>query len=318
MTRKSQHIIAFAVLVTVVLVYTFYPRIEDGTWQVPIAAHPSPPSIPPSLTHAPSTPGGKNDLPKLPELDHGQNPEVPSNGPAKLPDTQKSPDGVVSIAVPSSTPVTCVKYEQLQKSKQQPWSKGWRKFPYSRPPKECRTFNLPSMEKLIEKMKGVIKDPDLSRLFENSFPNTLDTMIKWRGYANKKDPETGEEKATDEELTYVITGDIDAMWLRDSASQVYSYISLLEPSKDPDSLASLWRGLINAHARYITISPYCHSFQPPPESGVPVTRNGAYSQNHPNPPYDPQLVFDCKWELDSLASFLQISVAYYEKTNGML
>jgi uncharacterized protein len=45
--------------------------------------------------------------------------------------------------------------------------------------------------------------------------------------------------------------------------------------------------------------------------------NGAYHHNHPNPSYDPKLVFDCKWELDSLASFLQISAAYYEKTGDL-
>lgn len=173
------------------------------------------------------------------------------------------------------------------------------------------------MEKLIERMKGIIKDPDLFRLFENSYPNTLDTMIKWRGYATMIDPVSKIETITDEELSYVITGDIDAMWLRDSASQVYSYLPLLEASSDPDSLASLWRGLINIHSRYIIISPYCHSFQPPPESGVPPTTNGAYRNNHPNPPYDPLLVFDCKWELDSLASFLQISTAYYQRTNDL-
>jgi len=219
---------------------------------------------------------------------------------------------------PSHSPAAeCMGYESLQRSRQKPWSEGSRQFPYSRPAPECRTFNLPAMEKLIEKMKGVIKDPDLFRLFENSYPNTLDTMIKWRGYAKEVGEDGVEGNVTDEELTYVITGDIDAMWLRDSASQVLSYLPLLEASQDKDSLASLWRGLINIHARYIIISPYCHSFQPPPESGVPPTHNGAYNQNHPMPPYDPVKVFDCKWELDSLASFLQISVAYYERTRDI-
>ncbi|PQE21992.1 DUF1237 domain-containing protein [Rutstroemia sp. NJR-2017a BBW] len=190
--------------------------------------------------------------------------------------------------------------------KQGPLSGGQRKFPYSRPAPECRTFNLPSLEKLIEQMKGIIKDPDLFRLFENSYPNTLDTTIKWKN-----------ETVTDQELAFVITGDIDAMWLRDSASQIYSYLPLLEASDNRDSLASLWRGVINLHARYILISPYCHSFQPPPESGLERPRNGAYSQNHPMPPYNPEKVFDCKWELDSLASFLQISTAYYERTKDL-
>ena len=211
----------------------------------------------------------------------------------------------------------CVGFEQLQREKPGPLSEGQRQFPYVRPPPECRTFNLPALEELIAHMKTVIADPDLFRLFENSFPNTLDTMIKWRGYANQTDEETGETTVTDEELTYVITGDIDAMWLRDSASQIHSYVSLLAPSGEPDSLASLWRGLINAHARYIVISPYCHSFQPPPESGIPPTINGAFHNNNPIPAYDPQLVFDCKWELDSLASFLQISAAYYARTDDL-
>jgi meiotically up-regulated gene 157 (Mug157) protein len=211
----------------------------------------------------------------------------------------------------------CEGFEALQQQRPGPASKGRRKFPYVRPKPKCRKFKLPAMEALIDKMRGVIADPDLFRLFENSFPNTLDTMVKWRGFANVTDEITGETRTTDEELTYVITGDIDAMWLRDSASQIYSYVSLLEPSPEPDSLASLWRGLINSHARYLIISPYCHSFQPPAESGIKPTRNDAYSLNNPQPAYNPSLVFDCKWELDSLASFLQISAAYYERTRDL-
>ncbi|KAL2124718.1 hypothetical protein VTJ04DRAFT_1083 [Mycothermus thermophilus] len=220
-------------------------------------------------------------------------------------------------AAPPKPTVECIGFESLQRQRPGPLSEGRRQFPYVRPPPECRTFRLPALEALIERMRKVIRDPDLFRLFENSYPNTLDTMIKWRGYAIKKDDITGENITTDEELTYVITGDIDAMWLRDSASQIYSYLPLLEPSKEFDSLASVWRGLINAHARYIMISPYCHSFQPPIESGIPPTHNGANSQNHPIPPFNPQLVFDCKWELDSLASFLQVSTAYYRRTGDL-
>ena len=246
----------------------------------------------------------------------------PSKSAMDYPPTSAAVDSLhtappVSIPVSSTASVQCVHYEQLQRQRQGPISTGKRKFPYSRPATECRTFNLPSMEKLIDRMRGVMKDPDLFRLFENSYPNTLDTMIKWHGFANNTDPVTKNTTITDEELTYVITGDIDAMWLRDSASQIYSYLPLLEASSDPDSLASLWRGVINLHARYIIISPFCHSFQPPPESGLPPSRNDAYTQNHPNPPYDPVLVFDCKWELDSLASFLQISTAYYQRTDDL-
>ncbi|TLD03575.1 uncharacterized protein PgNI_11731 [Pyricularia grisea] len=229
-------------------------------------------------------------------------------------------------------PASCPRFEELLSLRPAPFSKGKRKFPLVRPSPECRTFRLPSLEALLERMKGVIKDPDLYRLFENSYPNTLDTMIKWKGYARQpaappamaggaeqQQPEVGSQLGpeTDEELTYVITGDIDAMWLRDSASQVYSYLPLLEADKSADSLASLWRGLINSHSRYIITSPYCHSFQPPVESGIPPTHNGAYEHNNPQPSYDRRLVFDCKWELDSLASFLQISAAYHQRTGDL-
>lgn len=48
-------------------------------------------------------------------------------------------------------------------------------------------------------MQSVIKDPDLYRLFENSWPNTLDTTIKWRGHAAAN---------LNEELCFLITGDM--------------------------------------------------------------------------------------------------------------
>ncbi|OHE90961.1 hypothetical protein CORC01_13738 [Colletotrichum orchidophilum] len=241
------------------------------------------------------------ELAKQPPLDAGRpGDSKPNDDPASAP-----------IPIPAAD---CESFESWMRKRPGPPSEGKRKFPLNRPLPECRTFRLPAMDNLITRMKGVIKDPDLYRLFENAYPMTLDSMVKWRGYANETDEATGESKVTDQELTYVITGDIDALWLRDSAEQISPYLPLLEASRDANSLASLWRGLINAHARYIIISPYCHSFQPPPESGIPPTHNGAYVHNHPMPAYDPVKVFDCKWELDSLASFLKMSVSYADKT----
>ncbi|KAL2149047.1 hypothetical protein VTH82DRAFT_1733 [Thermothelomyces myriococcoides] len=178
-----------------------------------------------------------------------------------------------------------------------------------RPAPACRTFNSSRVENVIAEMAEEISDPDLFRLFENTFPNTLDTAIRWRGHAADN---------PDEELTFIITGDINAMWLRDSANQLLSYLSVLEPDAapdDPDSIASLYRGVINLQARYILTAPFCNSFQPPPESGIPPAQNPAASSDTVTPPYNPDEVFECKYELDSLASFLQLSAAYYAATH---
>lgn len=107
------------------------------------------------------------------------------------------------------------------------------------------------------------------------------------------------------------------MWLRDSANQILSYLPLLEPSESPKTIAALFRGIINLQSRYIKISPYCHAFQPPPESNIALGTNHAYFLNKVNPPYDRSKTFDCKWELDSLASFLQISSEYHKSTGDM-
>ena len=111
------------------------------------------------------------------------------------------------------------------------------------------------------------------------------------------------------------------MWLRDSANQILSYLSILQPSSEPQSLAALFRGVINAHSRYIKYTPYCHAYPPPPESKLLIIQNGAYHQNNVHMfgklGYDQQKTFDCKWELDSLASFLQLSSAYYNATGDI-
>ena len=57
--------------------------------------------------------------------------------------------------------------------------------------------------------KGVLSNAKLAWMFENCFPNTLDTTVRYRKDDNGKDD------------TVVYTGDIHAMWLRDSGAQVW-------------------------------------------------------------------------------------------------
>ena len=103
----------------------------------------------------------------------------------------------------------CPDYLDYSKQYHAPFSTGRYNLSYQRPAPECRTFVLPEVESTITRLKSKIQDPDVFRLFENSFPNTLDTAVKWKGYAN----------GTDEELTFLITGDMSA---RSSPSSRFS------------------------------------------------------------------------------------------------
>lgn len=211
--------------------------------------------------------------------------------------------------LPSVAAQSCPDYSDYSKSRHEPFSSGKHALSSMRPAADCRTFNSTTVETLLANMTEVISDPDLYRLFENTYPNTLDTTVRWRGHAADN---------PDEELAFLITGDIDAMWLRDSANQLQSYLPLLEPDaapNDPTSIASLYRGVINLQARQILSAPFCNAFQPPPESGIPPPSNPAASSDAVHPAYDPTQVFECKYELDSLAAFLQLSASYYEATH---
>ncbi|KAJ7473583.1 Six-hairpin glycosidase-like protein [Mycena galericulata] len=172
-------------------------------------------------------------------------------------------------------------------------SKGPLGLPYMRPAAACRTFNSSAVEKVVANLTSRMSDPDLARLFENTYPNTLDTTIKW----------------FNDNLTFVVTGDIPAEWLRDSSNQFKVYLPLM--AQDP-ALQKLTRGVINLQARYITEYPYCNAFQPPPESGLPAECCSGDVGAAVSPPDNLTIVWTCGYELDSLLSFLQLSRRYYE------
>src|SRR5580692_11830339 len=91
-----------------------------------------------------------------------------------------------------------------------------------------RKFKSVMVEKTIREVRSTIGNKEIGWLFENCFPNTLDTTVDFSLAGGRPD-------------TYVITGDIDAMWLRDSSAQVWPYIGLCKEDKD---LQQLIRGVI--------------------------------------------------------------------------
>lgn len=111
--------------------------------------------------------------------------------------------------------------------------------------------------------------------------------------------------------SFIITGDIIAEWLRDSTNQLRPYQALA--TKDP-AIFDLLLGAINTQAEYVIESPYCNAFQPPPISDLPVSFNGQDDAVHPA--YEPNAVFECKYELDSLAHFLALANDFYDHTGS--
>lgn len=192
---------------------------------------------------------------------------------------------------------TCEEYTSYAARKHEPLSKGPLKLSYMRPPQHCRTFTSPAVEKVIESFRVKMKDPDLFRIFENALPNTLDTTILWFEENDQGTPKT-----------FISTGDIHAEWLRDSAHQLSVYQRFIPQD---EMLAKLIKGAIMQQAEYISIAPYCNAFQPPKKSKV-SRKPSSIDNVTPVPPWSS--VFECKYELDSLASFLTLTNEYLENS----
>lgn len=197
----------------------------------------------------------------------------------------------------------CINYVDYSKKAHAPYSKGKFRYPFMRPPLKCRTFASEAVEKLITDLKSKIKNPDLARLVENCLPNTLDTTILWH-----KDGLASSGKLSKYPELFVVTGDIHAEWLRDSARQLSVYQPLV---KYDEKLKQLIKGAIHTQEQYIMNSPYCNAFHPPPGSGV-EKGNTAKDAVYPKPDWNQ--VFECKYEIDSLASFLTLTNEYIDNT----
>lgn len=162
-----------------------------------------------------------------------------------------------------------------------------------------------------------MKSPDLARLFENAFPSTTDTTVKFHTDGTDtrvielQDRGIVADGKWQGPQSFIITGDIIAEWLRDSTNQLSPYQPLA--SKDP-AVYNLILGAINTQSEYVIESPYCNAFQPPPIAGLRMSHNGQDDTVHPA--YEPSFVFECKYELDSLAHFLALGNEFHEHTGS--
>ena len=158
-----------------------------------------------------------------------------------------------------------------------------------RPPMNERKFTSEAVEKTIKTIKKSIADEELAWMFENCFPNTLDTTVKFYRKNNKP-------------YTYVITGDIDAMWLRDSSAQVYPYLSL---ANEDEKLKNLLKGVINKQVECVLLDPYANAFFDN-SSKISEWRDDS-TQMKPG-------IHERKWEIDSLCYVMRLSYNYWKIT----
>ena len=162
-------------------------------------------------------------------------------------------------------------------------------FPVARVAAEKRNFSSKVIEDTILQFQSGVKDKELGWLFGNCFPNTLDTTVT---YTNKNGvPDT-----------YVITGDIDAMWLRDSSAQVWPYLDFINKDKN---LQKLIAGVINRQSVCVLRDPYANAFYDDPN------KTGQWKNDVTD--MKPGL-HERKWEIDSLCYPIRLAYRYWKLT----
>jgi meiotically up-regulated gene 157 (Mug157) protein len=158
-----------------------------------------------------------------------------------------------------------------------------------RPAVGQRNFTSQAVEETIKATKIKLKDPKLAWMFENCFPNTLDTTVEFAMINGKPD-------------TFVITGDIHAMWLRDSSAQVWPYLPLANKDK---GLKQLLAGVIHRQTQCVLLDPYANGFNKTKEEEVHWMSDKTDMQ--------PGL-HERKWEIDSLCYTVRLAYHYWKTT----
>lgn len=159
-----------------------------------------------------------------------------------------------------------------------------------RPAEADRLFRSPAVEAEIARVTALLTNPKLAWMFANCYPNTLDTTVHFR-----RDAEGNPD-------TFVYTGDIHAMWLRDSGAQVWPYMALAD--RDPE-LKAMLAGVILRQFKCINFDPYANAFN---DGAVP---DGPWMNDMTD--MKPEL-HERKWEIDSLCYPVRLAYEYWLRT----
>lgn len=162
-----------------------------------------------------------------------------------------------------------------------------------RPAPEERLFVSDAVEAKIVEVQSMLVNPKLAWMFGNCFPNTLDTTVHFT-----------DDDGTGEPDTFVYTGDIHAMWLRDSGAQVWPYIQL---ANEDEHLKRMIAGTINRQFELINIDPYANAFNDGP-TGSEWQSDGTKMI--------PEL-HERKWEIDSQCYPIRLAYEYWKVTGDI-
>lgn len=162
-------------------------------------------------------------------------------------------------------------------------------FESRRPAEGDRLFTSEKIEQVIDDVTSQLTNPKLAWMFRNCFPNTLDTTVHFR-----------EDKDGNPD-TFVYTGDIHAMWLRDSGAQVWPYVQF---AAQDEHLRRMIAGVINRQFLSITIDPYANAFNDGPTGGHWMTDG---TEMNPND-------HERKWEIDSQCYPIRLAHEYWKVT----
>lgn len=158
-----------------------------------------------------------------------------------------------------------------------------------RPAKADRLFTSKAVEAEIKRITSMLKNPKLAWMFANCFPNTLETTVHYR------------TDSVGNPDTFVYTGDIHAMWLRDSGAQVWPYVQFA--SRDPE-LKKMLEGVVRRQFKCLVIDPYANAFNDGPKGGEWMSDKTDMK---------PEL-HERKWEIDSPCYVIRLAYRYWQET----